>query len=227
MINHGMEYNSQKEDLVIAEYGRNVQNLINYAKSIEDKEKRQFYAEAIVNLMHLMNPAERNDADYLEKLWRHLFRISKYEIDVVPQSGVIPTQESSEYHPSIIEYPENLRDYRHYGYHVKLLIQKASEVTDDEKRYEFSMVIASYMKMAYRTWSKDHYVNDEIIKGDLKAMSKGKLFLNDDEDINVSNVPNVPQRPARKVGSSNSNKSRKNFQRNNNSANNKGPRRRR
>ena len=221
MINHGMEYNSQREGLVIAEYGRNVQNLINYTKTIEDQEKKQFFAEAIVNLMRQMNPAQTNDADYVEKLWRHLFRIAKYELDVTPQSGVVPTPESSEYTPSIIEYPANQRDYRHYGHHVKLLISKASEEDDEEKRTAFALVIATYMKMAYRTWSRDHYVNDEIIKNDLKTMSKGKLVLADDVVIATTATP-PPQTKSRKH--SNSNRSKKGGYSRNNS---KGSRRRR
>ena len=188
MINHGMEYNSQKEGLIIAQYGRNVQNLINYALKIEDKEKRQSFTEAIIELMNQMNPISRNEEDHIEKLWRHLFRISDYKIDVVPPSGVVPNPESSEYKPSQIPYEKGTKGFRHYGSNVKKLIEKAKELTDEEKKAEFTMIIASYMKLAYRTWNRDHYVNDEIIKGDLKKLSEGALELAEDDVIDVSAV---------------------------------------
>lgn len=218
-----MEYNSQKVDLVIAEYGRNIQDLINHAKTIEDDEKRQAFAEAIVSLMAQMNPSQKYDIDYQEKLWRHLFRISKYEINVIPQSGIVPTPESSEYHPSRIEYPENQTNFRHYGQLVKELVQKAIALEDPEKKHELSMIIAAYMKLAYRTWNKDHYANDEIIKNDLKSMSKGKLILTEEHVIDISAVPQQTRSKGRRDNDNNSGRFRKNT-RNNNS---KGPKRRR
>lgn len=225
MINHGMEYNSQKEGLVIAQYGRNVQNLISYAIKIEDKEKRQSFTEAIIELMNQMNPISRNEADHIEKLWRHLFRIADYKIEVVPPSGVVPSPESSEYKPTTIPYEKGTRGFRHYGSHVKKLIEKAKELTDEEKKAEFTMIIASYMKLAYRTWNKDHYVNDEIIKGDLKKLSGGELALGEDDVIDVSAVKYNTRSHSRE-----NNRRRNNNHRNNNNRrrnNNKGSRRRR
>ena len=220
-----MEYNSQKEGLVIAQYGRNVQNLISYAIKIEDKEKRQSFTEAIIELMNQMNPISRNEADHIEKLWRHLFRIADYKIEVVPPSGVVPSPEYSEYKPTTIPYEKGTRGFRHYGSHVKKLIEKAKELTDEEKKAEFTMIIASYMKLAYRTWNKDHYVNDEIIKGDLKKLSGGELALGEDDVIDVSAVKyNTRSHPRE------NNRRRNNNHRNNNNRrrnNNKGSRRRR
>jgi len=223
-----MEYNSQKEGLIIAQYGRNVQNLINYALKIEDKEKRQSFTEAIIELMNQMNPISRNEEDHIEKLWRHLFRISDYKIDVVPPSGVVPNPESSEYKPSQISYEKGTKGFRHYGSNVKKLIEKAKELTDEEKKAEFTMIIASYMKLAYRTWNRDHYVNDEIIKGDLKKLSDGELILGEDEVIDVSAVKY--NRPS--SSNHNNNRRRKGGGRNNNNNNrrrnnNKSSRRRR
>lgn len=216
MINHGMEYNSQKEGLIIAQYGRNVQNLINYALKIEDKEKRQSFTEAIIELMNQMNPISRNEEDHIEKLWRHLFRISDYKIDVIPPSGVVPNPESSEYQPSQIAYEKGTKGFRHYGSNVKKLIEKAKELTDQEKKAEFAMIIASYMKLAYRTWNREHYVNDEIIKGDLEKLSEGDLVLAEDDVIDVSAVKY--SRPS--SSSSSNHRRRKGGGRNNNHNNN-------
>jgi len=175
-----------------------------------------------------MNPISRNEEDHIEKLWRHLFRISDYKINVVPPSGVVPSPESSEYQPSQIPYDKGTKGFRHYGSNVKKLIEKAKALTDEEKKSEFSMVIASYMKLAYRTWNREHYVNDEIIKGDLKKLSDGELILGEDEVIDVSAVKY--NRPS--SSNHNNNRRRKGGGRNNNNNNrrrnnNKSSRRRR
>jgi len=181
-----MEYNSQKDFLVISEYGRNVQNMIYKIREMEDDEKRQRLAEAVVELMHQMNPADRNNPDYKEKLWRHLFRIADYKIEVTPPVGIVPTPETSAIKPVTIPYSSNLRKNRHYGKMVQELIANAVEMEDEEKKEEFTMIIASYMKMAYRTWNREQFVSDEVIKNDLKKMSEGKLEIPEETTIEVT-----------------------------------------
>ena len=178
-----MEYNSQKELLIIPEYGRNIQNMINYAKTIEDDEYRQHFVEKIVDLMNQMNPQNRNLNDHWEKLWKHVFRISNFKINVIPPIGEIPTASESSAKPKVLEYPPTEKTFRHYGHNVKELIKKALEMEDLEKRQEFVNVIGMYMKTAYRTWNQEHYVSDDIIKNDLTNISGGKLKLSDDVDL--------------------------------------------
>lgn len=209
MINHGMEYNSQRENLVIAEYGRHIQKLIQYTSQVEDDEKRNRLAKGIIQLMGQMNPAQRKDSDYLEKLWRHLFRISDYKINVVPPSGVVPSPELSEYIPSPIQYPESQKRNRHYGMLIKKMITKASTIEDKEKQHEFAVLIATYMKTAYRNWSQGNHVSDEMIKNDLKLLSDGKLELAEDVHIAVVHTSSqYPKNHHRKR--SNNNKGKKN-----------------
>lgn len=181
-----MEYNSQKENLVIAEYGRNVQNLINYAKTVEDRELRQKYAERIVTLMYQMNPDNRNINNYRAKLWSHLLKISDYEIDVDAPEDAIAAPEDK-IHPTPVKYPNSTKTYRHYGYYVRQLIEKALEMEDGPKKDSFTQHIARYMKLAYRTWNREHYVSDEIIVEDLKQMSNGELNIPNDMDLDISN----------------------------------------
>ncbi len=177
MNEHNMEYNSQKEHLEIPEYGRNVQMLIRYAKTIEDPEYRQAFIERIVNLMHQMHPQNRNIDDYREKLWKHVFRIADYDLDVTPPSGEKPKREDKYKKPDKIDYPENAAKYRHYGHNVQKLIKKAIDMEEGPVRDGFVAVIGSYMKLAYRTWNKEHYISDEIIKNDLEKLSNGQLVL--------------------------------------------------
>ena len=184
-MNFQMEYNSQKELMVIAEYGRNIQNLIQFCKTIEKEEERQQFAEQIVNLMQQINPQSKNVAEYRLKLWNHLFRIANYDIDVKHPSGVQPTPEDNVIKPQKVEYPTKEKQFRHYGHHVRLLIEKAIGMEDGPIKEGFVENIASYMKLAYRTWNPEHYVSDEIIINDLKLLSKGKLEVSENSSLDT------------------------------------------
>ncbi len=174
-----MEYNSAKEELILPEYGRNVQLLIQHAKTIENRDMRQAFIQKVILLMHQMNPQNRSIDEYKDKLWGHVFHIADYDIDVTPDVGDIPTRESARKKPDQIGYPHNDTRYRHYGYNVQKLTEKAIAMEDGSKKTGFVNAIASYMKLAYRTWNKDHYVSDEIIKGDLQKLSNGDLKVQD------------------------------------------------
>ena len=174
-----MEYNSQMEELIIPEYGRNVQRLIFHAKTIEDDAIRQKFVERIIILMSQMQPQNRSIDEIRDKLWKHLFRIANYDIKVVPPNGVVPTMEAALKRPNHVEYPEKEQKFRHYGGSVQKLLRKALEMEPGPKRDAFVSVIASYMKLAYRTWNKEHFVSDDVIKADLEIMSEGRLVLPD------------------------------------------------
>lgn len=189
-----MEYNSQMEELIIPEYGRNVQRLIFHAKTIEDDVVRQKFTEQVIELMFQMQPQNRSAEDIREKLWKHLFRIASYDIKVVPPSGIIPTAESAKVKPEHVEYPEKEQKFRHYGGSVQKLIRKALEMEPGPKRDAFVSVIASYMKLAYRTWNKEHFVSDDVIKADLEIISGGKLVLPDVIDNLLQPTPQQSRR---------------------------------
>ncbi len=182
-INQGMEYNSDREGLIIPEYGRNVQKLIKHAKTIENPKIRQRFVEKVVDMMMQMHPQNRNVDDYREKLWKHVFRIANYELDVVPPFGEIPKPDDIRKHPEKVGYPVSEAKFRHYGHNVQVLIKKALAMPPGPKRDGFVNVIASYMKLAYKTWNKEHYVSDDIIKGDLESLSQGQLTLHEDTAI--------------------------------------------
>ena len=179
-----MEYNSARELLVFPEYGRNIQKLIRHAKSIDNVAMKQQFIEIIVDLMQQMNPQSRNLDDYRDKLWKHVFRIADFELEgVVPPNGDIPTEAEALKKPDPIGYPQGETKFRHYGSNVQRLIRKAIDMDPGPKREGFVRVIGSYMKLAYRTWNKEHYVSDEVIKNDLQALSGGKLSLDEDTSI--------------------------------------------
>lgn len=182
-----LEYNSKRELLEIPEYGRHVQKLIAHAKTIEDREYRQAFVERIINLMHQMNPQNKNVIEYRENLWRHVFRIANYELDVTPPSGIIPQPKGPDDRPEIMPYPQSEFRFRHYGKNVQAMIKKAILMENGPIKDGFINSIGNYMKLAYRTWNREHYVNDEIIKQDLVAMSKGALSI--PEDFVLNNIP--------------------------------------
>ena len=184
-----MEYNSGRELLKIPEYGRNVQKLIKYAKTIENDNMRQVFVEKVVDLMMQLHPQNRNVEDYREKLWWHVFQIAGYDLNVVPPSGEIPRAEPSFKKPEKVDYPVSEARFRHYGNNVQQLIKKAISMDDNPIKDGFIKVIGSYMKLAYKTWNKEHYISDDIIKNDLYALSKGKLVLKD--NISLDSLSNA------------------------------------
>lgn len=209
-------YNSEKDELKISEYGRNIQNLVAYAKAVDDKPRRNEVVREIVNLVNIMNPHYRSMADYQEKLWNHVFKIADYELDIeVPEGITIHAPEETRVKPTM-DYPNLEFKFRHYGHYVQEMIRKALKMEDPEKKRAFSQVIASYMKLAYQTWNKEHYVNDEIIKQDLYEMTGGELSFEDDFSIeNLISSRSFNNNNNKQRNNNNNNKQRKNNNNNN------------
>lgn len=184
MNNLEIEYNTERPLIKFPEYGRSIQEMIDYAKTIESKPLRQKTAEAIIGLMITLSPGSptRNMDDFREKLWNHLFAISNYELDVTAPPGILIVREEERPRPEPLGYPASSNRMRHYGNSVHALIQKAIEMPEGSKREGFVEVIASYMKLAYKTWNKEHYVSDDIVKEDLEILSNGLLSLHEGHD---------------------------------------------
>jgi Domain of unknown function (DUF4290) len=178
-------YNTSQIELVMPEYGRNIQDMILFCKSIEDPIYRQHFADAVIDLMHIITPYNKNMDEHRTKLWHHFFRIAEYNINVIPNSGIIPTPDDDKLSPDQVPYPSGTDKYRHYGNYVNQLIKKALEMEPGPKREAFSHIIGSYMKMAFKNWNKEHYVSDDLIKNDLILMSGGQLKLDDDVQFNT------------------------------------------
>ncbi len=176
-----IEYNTERPLIEYPEYGRSIQEMLQYAKTIESRPQRQKTVEAIIGLMMQLVPpgGNRNMDDYREKLWNHAFAIANYELDVTPPANIIIRREEERPKPDPVGYPASATRFRHYGNSIQALIQKAIEMPDGPKKEGFVEVIASYMKLAYKTWNKDHYVSDDIVKDDLEMLSDGQLELHE------------------------------------------------
>ena len=182
MHTQDIEYNTEREQLVIPEYGRHIQKMVNHAIAIEDKEERNKVAKAIIGVMGNMQPHLRDVPDFQHKLWDQLFIISKFKLDVDAPYPVL-TEEELKQRPDPLEYPAHEMRYRHYGHIVQVLIKKAIEMEDLEMKKEFTHVIAAYMKLAFRTWNHEANINDNVIKADLKEISDGELEMDPEEAI--------------------------------------------
>ncbi|MBK6932104.1 MAG: DUF4290 domain-containing protein [Saprospirales bacterium] len=175
-----IEYNTAKKDIRYPEYGRAIQEMLEYAKTIPEQQKRQKAVEAIVGLMQQLNPVgNRNMDDYREKLWNHAFAIAGYDLDVTPPAGIAIRRAEDKTRPERLTYPPTATRLRHYGYNVQTLIKKAIEMPEGPKKEGFVEVIASYMKLAYKTWNREHYVSDDVVKDDLEILSDSQLELHE------------------------------------------------
>jgi hypothetical protein len=210
------DYNTTRSELILAEYGRNVQNMVKYICELPDREERNRYAQAVIDLMGFLNPHLRDVADFKHKLWDHLHIISDYKIDV-DSPYPKPTIEQAQVKPKHIGYPQKKITYKHYGKTVEDLIEKTKAVEDPERRLSMAQGIANFMKMAYVQWNKDSVADETILKN-LRELSGGALKL--DENFNLNKVefkPVVNNRPANNNrGRSNNNNNKKGKQNNNN-----------
>jgi hypothetical protein len=177
-----MEYNTQRNRLVIPEYGRNIQKMIEYAISIEDREERNRAARAIVAVMGYLNPQLQNVTDFKHKLWDHLFIISDFKLDV-DSPYPTPSRDTVHAKPQRVPYPSNDIKYKFYGKTMERLIIKISELEEGEKKDQITQNLANFMKMSYLTWNKDT-VDDSTILTHLDNLSKGQVKLKESLKLN-------------------------------------------
>jgi len=207
-----MEYNTTRNHLTIREYGRHIQKMAEYVLTIEDREKRQKNANALVELMGFLNPHLKNVEDFRHKLWDHLFLITDFKLDV-DSPYPIPTRETLRPTPDPLPYPKRYPKYNHLGKNIEIIIDKALKEEDAEKRQGFANSIAYYMKLTYSNWHKE-LVHDDNIQTELSAITKGELEFN--------NRPFVKHRVDNIREEFGGGKYRKNFGQRNNNRNNQG-----
>ena len=177
-----LEYNTEREHLIIPEYGRHLQKMINHAKTVKDKDERNKQAKAIIAVMGNMQPHLRDVPDFQHKLWDQLFIMSKFELDV-DSPYEKPTREVFEERPDPLKYPQNFPKYRFYGNNIKTMIDVANTWEEGELKEALEYTIANHMKKCFLNWNKDT-VEDEVIYDHLYELSGGKINLkNTDEDL--------------------------------------------
>ncbi|MFY8097682.1 MAG: DUF4290 domain-containing protein [Flavobacterium sp.] len=194
-----LEYNSQREHLIIPEYGRHVQKLIDEVTKIEDRDRRNKGAKYIISVLGTLNPHLRDVPDFQHKLWDQLFIMSDFKIDV-DSPYPIPTKEVITLRPDRLPYPQNFPKYRFYGNNIKYMIDVACKWEDSELKNALIIVIANHMKKSYLSWNKET-VTDEVIFEHLYELSNGQLnLLKTDEELSTSqNLMKVNKKQSNKT----------------------------
>jgi hypothetical protein len=168
-----MEYNTTRNHLVMREYGRHIQKMIEYLVTLEDKEARQRNAHAVIELMGFLNPHLKNVEDFRHKLWDHLFLISDFKLEVASPYP-IPTRETLRARPKPLKYPKRYPRFSHLGKNLEIVIDKALAEENPDKRSGFANAVAYYMKLAYNNWHKET-VHDDAIQQELTNLTGGQL----------------------------------------------------
>ncbi|MCB0537980.1 MAG: DUF4290 domain-containing protein [Chitinophagales bacterium] len=179
-----MDYNTQRGQIQLKEYGRHIQNLVEHAITIKDDKKRQGVAEEIINIMASLNPHLKNVDDFNHLLWDHLFIMSDFKLDV-NSPFPIPEREEVFAKPERFSYPKKNTKFKHYGKNIQTMINKAIEMEDGEIKHGFTKCIANYMKIVHNNWNSET-VTDETIINDLEIISNDQLSLSD--EVTLKNV---------------------------------------
>ena len=193
-----MEYNTTRDPMIIAEYGRNIQNMIEYITTIEDREKRSKAANFIVDVMAQMHPKVKESGDFKHKLWDHLYIISDFKLDVDSPFQPPPLQALST-KPETLSYHDAKIKYRHYGKNITLMIEKAAEYDEGPEKDALAKAIANHMKKSYLAWNRES-VTDDLIEEQLKVLSDDKVKLGKDTKLTSTNdilARNKKRRPFR------------------------------
>ncbi|WP_034045595.1 DUF4290 domain-containing protein [Wocania ichthyoenteri] len=175
-----LEYNTEREHLIIPEYGRHMQKMINHAKTRETKEERNKLAKAIISVMGNMQPHLRDVPDFQHKLWDQLFIMANFELDV-DSPYEKPTKELLEERPEPLKYPQNFPKYRFYGNNIKTMIDVANTWEAGELKEALTYTIANHMKKCFLNWNKDT-VEDAVIYNHLFELSNGDIDLRNSEE---------------------------------------------
>lgn len=174
----GLDYNTQREQLVMPEYGREIQDMVKYAMTIGDKEERQRCAEAIVAIMGRMSPDDKSAEGYDRKLWDHLALLSGFQLEVdypydVSQAAKIAQR------PEPMEYPMKKIPVRHYGSMLFGMFEKLKAMEPGKERDALAQLVASQMHRCLLQWGHGSCA-EEKVADDLARYTDGKVQLDVD-----------------------------------------------
>lgn len=213
------ETNTQSQKLILREYGKNIQKLVDYVITVPDKAKRTEYSYALVELMKQLNPLLKTEND--QKLWDDLFIMSDFHLEV-DAPFPMPEKELLGKKPQMLGYPKTEVRFKHYGRNIEKLIEKAIEIEDDEEQEAALIFIGQLMRSFHSTWNRENF-DDAIIIDDIKILSKGKLHIdlekvrenglfetNMRRDFKPPSVPAAENAPANRRNFNNNTKRRSN-----------------
>jgi hypothetical protein len=203
-----MDYNTGRDPIKLKEYGRNVQRMVAYLKTVEDKEKRDSYASTLIELMKQINPNLKDSQEYEQKIWDDLHIISDFSMDI---DSPYPKPDATllDRKPDRVNYNHNNIKFRHYGRSIEILIDQAIKLEDPAEVEGAVITIGKLMKSFYNTWNKENIEDEQVLKN-IKAMSGGKL------DIDIEKVKELRLFDMAKPNNDNRHRNRNNNRNNNN-----------
>jgi hypothetical protein len=195
-----MDYNTNRNKIILPEYGRHVQKMVDMLLQITDKNDRTSQTLAVIKVMSQVLPAYKDSEEYQEKLWNHLFFMTDYKLDVDCQYEITHHENGERIKPQKIPYNQINRSLTAYGKFTEDIIKETINYQGDDKYYAI-LNLANQMKKLYLMWNKESVLDIAIIK-DLTRLSKGKLVLPDDTKLVV--VTDIqPQQQTKKTNQRN------------------------
>lgn len=197
------DYNTVQENLILREYGRNVQMLVQHLKTVEDKEKRSKMASTLVELMRQLNPAIKDTPEIAQKIWDDMHIISEFDLDIegpFPQ----PDKELIDKKPEKVAYSDNNIVFKHFGKNIELLVNKAITLEDKEEQEAAIIHIGKLMKTFFASYNKDT-MEDDVVYTNIRQLSKDKLDI-DMEKVKEGNLFEPQKKERHHRGNRNNNK---------------------
>ncbi len=195
-----LDYNTDRSPLTFPEYGRSIQNMVDYCLTLTDRQERNRCARTIVQIMSTLRPASGDETEYKKKLWNHLAAMSGYELDV-DYPFEIEKMSDQTADRERIAYPQKSISKRHYGYIIEALLKKLPEIEDKKERETLIRMVANQMKRSLGRWNKDAMTEEKVLD-DLARLTDGmasylpgELHLLSDNEI-LSDVQQM--RPSKK-----------------------------
>ncbi len=170
------EYNTGRPSIKLKEYGRNVQKLVDYIRTIPDKEKRTELAYTLIELIKQLTPSLKDQPENPQRLWDDLYIIADFNLDV-NNPYPVPVPEVLFKKPMRVAYPQSEVRYKHYGKNLERLVKEAMKLEDQQEREDAIIYLGKLMKTFYGNWNKET-LDDSVIIKDLKLLSGGKLDMN-------------------------------------------------
>ena len=205
-------YNTERVRLYIPEYGRNVQKMVEYIKTIEDRQKRNEQARAVIKVMEIINPAVKLQENFEHKLWDHLHIISGFSLDV-DSPYPVPAPESLNEKPMMVPIDKRPIKATHYGRNIENIIELIAQTEDGDAKTEMIRTLAIYMRQQYLIWNKDT-VSDQTIFQDIVKLSGDRITIPEGLELNkIDNSANF-SRPGQSQSKGNKNQWQKNNQKN-------------
>ncbi len=176
-----LEYNSERPLMIIPEYGRHIQKLVDHCVALETKEERNKMAQAIIDVMGNLQPHLRDVPDFKHKLWDQLHIMSDFRLDA-DSPYEKPSKEELQEKPEPLNYPKSASKYRFYGNNIQIMIDTALTWDNGEMKDALVYTIANHMKKCFLSWNKDT-VDDAVIFDHLFELSDGELDMRNSGEI--------------------------------------------